>query len=568
MNDTKFNQMMESGEFEKMFAENKINELLSSGELSLKQIEKLVTLGKKMSKQEILKRQRELAKQPGYKEYVLGPLIKKIQAQQNKITNESKVPNVGNVAKIMSKKTTTDTKDIAKGLSKRSSAVTPNTAKKVGNVNAGFYADAVSSSKPKLRTGDTAANIGAKIYAVIKQDNDERKLRSELTKNREEEHFEKEKARHEELIKAIKKAKEKPVVPPKGKKGPPARDTKGRFVKQEPTKPGAPAPAAKPTEAPKPAPKPAEAPKPAPKPAEAPKPAPKPAEAPTAKPAAEVPAAPSVTKQLPTVPKGVGTAAKIGVGAAAAGALLMPSESVAAAIDKASVAVGVDKSLMYAMAKQESGFDPNAAAKTSSAKGLYQFISGTWDQMLKTYGSKYPILKKGPNDAEANAIAGALFIKENAAILTKAKIPVDATSIYAAHFLGAGGARTLFSSDKNADASAIMPKAAAANDFIFYDKVDGKPDKNKPRTVQQVIDVLFEKVGKYQQKYSEILSQPNNVGNKLNSDSVENKDLKGANKGTNVVVDNTKTTVVSPNASPPQTIKTATPSEKPTIIGG
>jgi hypothetical protein len=244
-----------------------------------------------------------------------------------------------------------------------------------------------------------------------------------------------------------------------------------------------------------------------PKAKEAPKPTAKEVPKPTAKEAPK-PTAKEVPK--PTAKEAPKLTSKVTIGAAGAaagvGALLMPTESIAAVINKASDIVGVDKSLMYAMAKQESGFDPSAAAKTSSAKGLYQFIKGTWNSMVKQYGSKYPILKeKGPEDAEANALAGALFIKENSDYLSKNGIPVNATTIYAAHFLGPKGAKKLLTADPETDAAALMPDAAASNDFIFYEKTNNKPDKSKPRTVQQVTNVLFEKVGQYQEKYKQKL---------------------------------------------------------------
>lgn len=226
-----------------------------------------------------------------------------------------------------------------------------------------------------------------------------------------------------------------------------------------------------------------------------------------------------VTPIKPTEPPTAPTASKI-EGGKMVGGLLMPSLTYANAIDDASKTVGVDRALMYAIAKQESGFNPSAKASTSSAKGLFQFISSTWNEMVQKYGKDYPILKeKGPEDAKASAIAGALFIKENSSILSKAKIPVDATSVYAAHFLGAGGARTLFTSDPNKNAVEVLPKAAAANDFIFYGKTDKKIDKTKPRTVKEVIDVLFEKVGQYQEKYAQSFQQKN-FGTEMASSSV------------------------------------------------
>lgn len=247
---------------------------------------------------------------------------------------------------------------------------------------------------------------------------------------------------------------------------------------------------------------------------------------------------PTPTGILPSIP----TAAKVATGTAivGTGGLLMPSQSVASVIDKASEQVGVDRSLMYAMAKQESGFNPNAAAKTSSATGLYQFIKGTWKNMVDKYGSKFPILReRGPEDAEANAIAGALFIKENSEYLAKNKIPINATTIYAAHFLGAGGAKVLLTSDPNKNASEIMPAAAKANQYIFYDK----NNNNKPRTVQQVIDVLFQKVGQYQEKYSQALNIPNVTGNKIDMAARENRDLKRTSTDSPASIINTTTNV-------------------------
>lgn len=247
----------------------------------------------------------------------------------------------------------------------------------------------------------------------------------------------------------------------------------------------------------------------------------------------------------------IGTAAAVGGAAIVTKGLLMPDETVAKIIDKASNLVGVDKALMYAMAKQESGFNPNAAAKTSSATGLYQFIKGTWKSMVDKYGSKFPILKeRGPLDAEANAIAGALFIKENADFLAKSKIPVNATTIYAAHFLGPGGAKTLLTAQPNENASLILPQAAQANKPIFYDK------NNNPRTVQQVIDVLFQKVGQYQEKYSAALNSPNNSGDKIyqaSNDLKNNKaDINDSNDKSVASVNSTNINTQKSQSSPIQ----------------
>ena len=44
---------------------------------------------------------------------------------------------------------------------------------------------------------------------------------------------------------------------------------------------------------------------------------------------------------------------------------------------------------MMAQAAQESSFQPDAKASTSSATGLFQFIDSTWLNSVKQYGAKY-----------------------------------------------------------------------------------------------------------------------------------------------------------------------------------
>lgn len=184
--------------------------------------------------------------------------------------------------------------------------------------------------------------------------------------------------------------------------------------------------------------------------------------------------------------------------------LLLPSENVADAIKNAANAVGVDRGIMLAMAKQESGFNPNAKAGTSSASGLFQFIDTTWNSMVQKYGKKFPDLLKGRFDLNASAIAGALFIKENIDVLKRNGIVINGTSIYASHFLGPGGALKLFSANPlTAAVNVLGEKVAAANKSIFYEK-DGKT----PRTIADVQQFLYNKVGKISEMYSAYAAGP------------------------------------------------------------
>lgn len=152
--------------------------------------------------------------------------------------------------------------------------------------------------------------------------------------------------------------------------------------------------------------------------------------------------------------------------------------------------VGVDGKLMATMAAIESGFDHTVKAGTSSATGLFQFIKSTWDTMVKKFGGKYGIAPgTPPTDARANALMGAEYIKWNMESLNgKIGRPVTDTDLYMAHFLGSGGAKKFLKQDPNAIAATIMPKEAAANRGIFYDK------SGNPLTVGQVYQLMSKKL--------------------------------------------------------------------------
>jgi hypothetical protein len=115
--------------------------------------------------------------------------------------------------------------------------------------------------------------------------------------------------------------------------------------------------------------------------------------------------------------------------------------------------VGVDVPTLTAFAMQESGFDPLARAKGSSAAGLFQFINSTWGQYadkLKAFGFSNPVV----TDPVANTVAGAMFIRDNIQALksTVGRMP-NIPELYLAHFLGPGGARKVLSQP---DSASIM----------------------------------------------------------------------------------------------------------------
>lgn len=188
--------------------------------------------------------------------------------------------------------------------------------------------------------------------------------------------------------------------------------------------------------------------------------------------------------------------------------------SVSGALKKASASTGVGFDYLYRVAVRESALNPAAKAKTSSAAGLFQFIEQTWLGAVKTYGAAHGLgaeaadIVKGANgrftvadparrqaildlrfDAEkASSLAAELARENKAALEGSLGRAVDAAELYAAHFLGAKGARALLSADKASSAAALLPSAAAANRPVFFDGA-------RERTVGEVIGSFRKTIG-------------------------------------------------------------------------
>ena len=179
------------------------------------------------------------------------------------------------------------------------------------------------------------------------------------------------------------------------------------------------------------------------------------------------------------------------------------------AIASASASSGIDFHYLYHQAKVESGLNPNAQASTSSASGLYQFTEQTWLGMIKNHGAEQGLswaanaITKGSDghyhvaddttrqeilalrqSPETSAAMAGQYASDNKGILeTKLGRDASSTDLYMAHFLGPAGA-TRFLKAKDADpdqpAAAVMPAAARANRWVFYDKA------GNPRSLEQV----------------------------------------------------------------------------------
>lgn len=187
---------------------------------------------------------------------------------------------------------------------------------------------------------------------------------------------------------------------------------------------------------------------------------------------------------------------------------------IATSIKQASSTTGASFEYLLATAKMESNFNPKAAATTSSARGLYQFIDQTWLGTVKEAGAQLGYGKHA--DAISKSSSGTYYVNDPsmrssimklrddpdaassmAAVLTQSnsfkltgkigRRPND-SELYMAHFMGVGGAAKLISNaedNPNASAARLFPNAAAANRSIFYEKGTGRA-----RSVSEVYSVL------------------------------------------------------------------------------
>lgn len=184
-------------------------------------------------------------------------------------------------------------------------------------------------------------------------------------------------------------------------------------------------------------------------------------------------------------------------------------------LKQASHRTGVDFAYLVAQAGQESGFKADAQAKTSSARGLFQFIESTWLETLRDHGAKHGLAAEAQqivtgsdgrarvNDPEARrdilalrndpriaSIMAAEYARSNQQVLSRELgVDLNKTDLYLGHFLGPAGAGKFLAALKDnpaQSAAALLPEAAGANHRVFY------TDDGRPRSVGDV-HAMFER---------------------------------------------------------------------------
>ncbi len=170
--------------------------------------------------------------------------------------------------------------------------------------------------------------------------------------------------------------------------------------------------------------------------------------------------------------------------------------SIQSAIALASNRTGIDFDYLLGQAQVESGLNARAAAPTSSARGLYQFIEQSWLAVVKKHGPEHglgwasdaigrnangrwtvdPAMRQQVlglrNDPTAASLMAAEHASDNKSVLEGSLgRTATGTDLYMAHFLGLGGAKQFLGAmQANPDraGASMFPAAARANRSIFF----------------------------------------------------------------------------------------------------
>ncbi|MGV7033249.1 transglycosylase SLT domain-containing protein [Methylobacterium symbioticum] len=198
---------------------------------------------------------------------------------------------------------------------------------------------------------------------------------------------------------------------------------------------------------------------------------------------------------------------------------------------KASEETGMDPVYMMALADKESSFDTDVKAATSSAQGLFQFVTNTWLEMIRDYGARYGLAEEAAavkgtgasirvageamrqrvlslrNDPYvASLMAAELAKRDRGRIEAKIGRALTSTELYFAHFLGtasAGRFLALSSDNPEVNAQKAFRQAARANRSLFTAKgaAKGAAKGRRALTVAEVYERIDGMIDKRLSRY-------------------------------------------------------------------
>jgi len=192
---------------------------------------------------------------------------------------------------------------------------------------------------------------------------------------------------------------------------------------------------------------------------------------------------------------------------------------------RAAQATSVDPAYLMALADKESSLLPDNKARTSSAEGLFQFIEGTWLEVLRRYGPKHGyaaeaeairVVQGRPAVSDAKErerilglrrdpylsalMAGEMISTHREILAGKVARDPSFAELYMAHFLGVQGASrfvALLSDTPDKSAPQAFPRAAKANRPLFFaSQKEAARAKSKALSVAEVrgrIDAMIDK---------------------------------------------------------------------------
>ena len=144
------------------------------------------------------------------------------------------------------------------------------------------------------------------------------------------------------------------------------------------------------------------------------------------------------------------------------------------------------------LSKVESGNNPNARAKTSSALGLYQFTESTWKSLNNKYNLGYSLDDRF-DPVKSKKMAEILTRENETALKNSLGRDINDGERYLGHFLGTEGSKKLLKTyDVNPNTKVgdvVSSGALSANKSIFFNK-DGSQ-----KTVADVYNWASKKMG-------------------------------------------------------------------------
>lgn len=174
--------------------------------------------------------------------------------------------------------------------------------------------------------------------------------------------------------------------------------------------------------------------------------------------------------------QGALTQAALNSNAAKVGSIPASKEGMKKLIMDAARRAGGDPNHMVAFAAVESGLDASAGGGGAGARGLMQFLPGTWSEQMGKHARRLGLTgNEPPEDPVAATMLAVAYGKEMQRQLGSTKPNMNVTDMYLCHMLGAGGAKKLFSvmqSTPNVTAASVFPGAAKerGNRSMFFDQ--------------------------------------------------------------------------------------------------